>query len=563
MPQLIALIWLKWRLFRNSMGSRKAAFDRAAGLVLTSGALALALLCALGFGVMSWAATSPHAIPARVDASGGLAAGGKLLLFAVYAAIFVAWATVSLTTGGGSRFDAGRLLLYPVSLRKLLAIDLLSELTSLTSIFAVPAMFSMAIGAGLGSGNLLMALPIALVTTAFGISLAKWLAVSIGALMRRRRTRGESVLALCGAIFGLGSVLAGQLLPYWTRNTNDLRAFRGLRWTPPGAAAVALFDGLREGGTLDYTLALLTLAAYTSLFVAITYWIARRATLGANETKRASSSRARLIDDDRPYAGWQLPFLSAELSAVIEKEWRYASRNPQLRTLALMPLILIVVKFLQTSGFHSRAELPTGVNTYVASFALYSDGLMAAYGVLYVFLVLSSLVCNLFAYEGGGMRVLILSPVERRTILMGKNITLTLVALLLATLLIIINQLIFRDLTIGAISFVALSFVMFAALFMALGNWLSVRFPKRLRFGQRLNASGVSGLLLIPVFVVMATLPLMASVAGYLAQSLFVKYATLMMFAGVALALYGLLITRQGRDLARRELDILEVISAE
>jgi hypothetical protein len=28
-------------------------------------------------------------------------------------------------------------------------------------------------------------------------------------------------------------------------------------------------------------------------------------------------------------------------------------------------------------------------------------------------------------------------------------------------------------------------------------------------------------------------------------------------------AVYGLLITRQGRDLARRELDILEVISAE
>ena len=159
------------------------------------------------------------------------------------------------------------------------------------------------------------------------------------------------------------------------------------------------------------------------------------------------------------------------------------------------------------------------------------------------------------------MRALVLAPVDRRTILMGKNITLTFIALLLSTVLIIINQLIFRDLTMGAISFVALSFVMFAALFMALGNWLSVRFPKRLEFGKRMNAAGVSGLLLIPVMAGMAALPLLAAVAGYLAQSLFVKYGTLLVFAGVALLLYVLLITRQGHDLARRELEILETVS--
>jgi hypothetical protein len=559
MTQLGALIWLKWRLFRNSTRSRKAVLSRAAGLVGTVAALALALLFALGLGVMSWAATSPRAI-ARINGGGAAGEGGEFLLFMVYASIFVAWATVSLSAGRGSRFDPGCLLLYPISLRRLFAIDLLSELTSLTSIFAVPAMFSMAIGAGLGSGNLLMALPVAVLTTAFGISLAKWLATSIAALVQKRRTRGETVLALFGAVFGLGSVLAGQLLPYWTRNTNDLN-FRGLRWTPPGAAAVGLLDGLSRGGMSDYMLALLVLAAYTALFVAVTYWIARRSALGAGGAKRLRS-RARALNDVRPHSGWQIPFLSSELSAVIEKEWHYAVRNPQLRTLALMPLILIVVKLAQMGGFNP-GNVGQGVNRYAEGFALYGEGLLAAGGALYVFMVLSSLVCNLFAYEGGGMRVLILAPVDRRAILVGKNITLTFIALLLTTLLIIINQLIFRDLTIGAISFVALCFVMFAALFMALGNWLSVRFPKRLEFGKRMNASGVSGLLLLPVFVVMAALPLLASVAGYLAQSLFVKYATLLVFAGVALALYGLLITRQGRDLARHELDILEVVSSE
>jgi hypothetical protein len=557
MTQLGALIWLKWRLFRNSTRSRKAAFDRAAGLVGTVAALALALIFALGLGVMSWAATSPRASGA-IGGSGAAREGGAFLLFIVYASIFVAWATVSLSAGRGSRFDPGRLLVYPISLRRLFAIDLLSELTSLTSIFAVPAMFAMAIGAGVGRGNLLMALPLAVLTTAFGISLAKWLATSIGALLEKRRAHGETVLALLGAIFGLGSVVAGQLLPYWTRNTNDLN-FRGLRWTPPGAAAVGLLDGLSHDGASDYILALVVLAAYTAFFIVITYWIARRAALGAGGSRRASPSSARALGEDRSYTGWQLPSLSAELSAVIEKEWRYAIRNPQLRTLALMPLILIIVKLAQTSGFNP-GNAPPSFNRYAEGFALYGEGLLAAFGVLYVFMVLSSLVCNMFAYEGAGMRALILPPVDRRTILMGKNITLTLIALLLSTLLMTINQLIFRDLTTAALSFVALSFVMFAALFMALGNWLSVRFPKRLEFGKRMNASGISGLLLIPVMAGMAALPLLAAVAGYLAQSLFVKYGTLLVFAGVALALYVLLITRQGRDLARRELDILEVV---
>jgi Putative ATP-binding cassette len=526
-------------------------------------ALALSLIFALGLGALSWAATLTRPSGA-MDGSGGdptTSREGMVLLFVAYASIFVAWATVSLSAGRGNRFNPGRLLVYPISLRRLFAIDLLSELTSLTSIFAVPAMFAIAIGAGVGSGNLLMALPIAAFATAFGISLAKWLATSVGALLEKRRARGETVLALFGALFALGSVLAGQLLPYWTPRANDL-SFRGMRWTPPGAAATGLFDGLNDGGAANYALSLVVLAAYTAFFIIITYRIARRAALGAGGSRRASpsSDSARALGEDRAYTGWQLPSLSTELSAVIEKEWHYAMRNPQLRTLALMPLILIIVKLAQTSGFNP-SNVPSNVNRYAENFALYGEGLLAAGGVLYVFMVLSSLVCNLFAYEGAGMRALVLAPVDRRTILIGKNITLTFIALLLSTVLIIINQLIFRDLTTGAISFVALSFVMFAALFMALGNWLSVRFPKRLEFGKRMNAAGVSGLLLIPVMAGMAALPLLAAVAGYLAQSLFVKYGTLLVFAGVALLLYVLLITRQGHDLARRELEILETVS--
>jgi hypothetical protein len=191
----------------------------------------------------------------------------------------------------------------------------------------------------------------------------------------------------------------------------------------------------------------------------------------------------------------------------------------------------------------------------------YSEGLLVAGGVLYVFLILSSLACNLFAYEAGGMRTLILAPVDRRTILLGKNMTVTFLAFVFSATLMAVNQLVFRDLTLPALLFAALSFIFFAACFSLIGNWLSMRFPKPLQFGKRMNASGVTALLLIPLILVMAIAPMGAALAGYLTQSLIVKYATLTLAAAASIALYCLLITRQGSALARHEQEILETVS--
>jgi hypothetical protein len=58
----------------------------------------------------------------------------------------------------------------------------------------------------------------------------------------------------------------------------------------------------------------------------------------------------------------------------------------------------------------------------------------------------------------------------------------------------------------------------------------------------------------------MAAPPIIATVAGYYAQSFMLKYVTLALFAAAAVALYLLLITRQGRALARHEQEILEAV---
>jgi small-conductance mechanosensitive channel len=229
--------------------------------------------------------------------------------------------------------------------------------------------------------------------------------------------------------------------------------------------------------------------------------------------------------------------------------------------MAVMPLILIAVRLFRGSRAGRDGVPSTAALSTASSFAAYTEGLLVAAGVLYVFLILSSLACNLFAYEAGGMRSFILAPVDRRTILLGKNLTITFLAFVFCAVLLAVNQLVFHDLTLAALGFASLSFLLFAACFAVIGNWLSIRFPKRLQFGKRMNASGVTGFLLIPILIALAAPVFLATLAGYLAQSLVLKYATLALFACLAIAFYGLSITGQGRALERSEQDILEAVS--
>jgi hypothetical protein len=533
--------------------------NRVASILGMLVALAFALLLALGLGFAAYALTSPAVMvhTAQTTTRAGGIPSAEFIFFSIFAFCYLMWATLPLSIGSNRQFEPGRLLMYPISLRKLFAIDFISEVTNLQSIFAIPAIIAVGVGAGLGSGRLTLALIAILPTAAFGMALSKWLSTSLGSLIRRKRTRGETLLALIGVVAGLGGALVGQLAPAIFRHAES---FKGLRWTPPGAAASALTNGLREGANEEYVLALATLTGYTLLLIVATYWIAQRAVLGKGGAKRQKVSAIRLSTAEA-YTGWELPLASTQLSAVVEKELRYVMRNAQLRMMVLMPLILIVVRLVNTNRPGSNASGATpGGSSFASDFFFYGEGLMASGGVLYVFLILTGLSCNQFAFEEGGMRSLILSPVDRGVILVGKNIALTIVALLFSTALLVINQLVFRDITPRALLFVALCFMAFAATMSVIGNWLSIRFPKRMKFGKRLNVSGVVGLLLIPLLILLASPPLIATATGYFTRSLLIEYVTLALFAALAISSYLLLIDRQGRALQRREVEILEAV---
>jgi hypothetical protein len=552
MSQLRTLIWLKWRLLRNSLRSSKAVVNRVASILGMAIALAFALVLALVLGVVAYTLTQPEGLGSALhrtatrDVPESLST--EFIFFSIFGVVYLMWATVPLSLGGGKQFEAGKLLMYPITLRKLFVVDFISEFTTLHSVFLVPAVLALCIGAGLGSGKLWITQIVAIPAVLVGVGLSKWLSTIIGSLLRRKRARGETVVAMLGVVFGLGAAVAGQIIPLLFKHAESLRS---LRWTPPGAAAFLLVGDAASDG-VAYIAAFLTLSAYAIALIVATYWIVRRSALGI-EGRRKQKVVVE-SGETAVYSGWQLPLLANDLSAIVEKELRYLMRNAQVRMMALMPLLVIFIRLINSQRFGATRR---GMSN---SFLAYGSGLLLLGGVLYVFLILAGLSCNLFAFEEGGMRTLILSPIDRRKILLGKNMVLTFLALLFVTALLILNTIIFRDITIGSLLFLVLSFVIFAALSWTVGNWLSIRFPKRMRYGKRLNVSGVGGLFLIPLILLLITPPVVATLVGYYTQSLLNEYLLLILFALISVGLYSLMINFHGRLLARREIDILEAV---
>jgi hypothetical protein len=555
MSQLKALVWLKWVLFRNSMRSRKALVSRVAGTLGMLAGLGLALLMAAGLGVAAYMLALP---PGGDAARAQVTLDAYVFLLIVGFFVYLMWSFMPLALGGGGGFEPGRLLLYPISLRKLFVFDALSELTSLSSVFAVPVVVAIGLGAGLASGGALKGLLLAVCAVAFGVALTKMLSVAVGSLMRRKRTRGETLLALFGAAVALTGVLIGQLMPLVERYAGYLE---GARWSPPGAFAYGLAYGLRPGGWGAYAASLATLAAYTLVCVFLAYRVARRMALGveggggSGGGVRKAKAAPALKGSVQPvqYAGWQLPFVSAQFSAIFEKELLYAVRNAQLRVIALMAVALTVVLRMAPVGKNTRGGW--------GDISPFAEGAGTVMTVLYVFTLISPLSTNLFGYEGAGMRALVLAPLERRRLLVAKNAALTVVTSALVAASVIVGGLIFRDLSAQTVIFAALSFVIFAALFPLGGNWLSVSFPKRVEFGKRMNRSGLAGFLMIPLFALLLVPPGLAILAAHFTRSLTVKYGILAAFAALSVGLYVSLVAAQARSLEKRELEILEAVT--
>src|SRR5262245_56656924 len=136
MSQLLTLVSLKRQLMRHSFRSTKGVVNNLATLLGMLAALALALLVAAGLGLVAYLSSQPGAMAAifretaRRNPETAAAASPEFLFFSIFAFLYLMWATLPLSIGSSKQFEAGKLLIYPISLKKLFAIDFISEVTT-------------------------------------------------------------------------------------------------------------------------------------------------------------------------------------------------------------------------------------------------------------------------------------------------------------------------------------------------------------------------------------------------------------------------------------------------
>lgn len=456
---------LRWLLFKNSLRNIKGRLEAvSAGILwlMMSGLV-------FGGGIFMGIATYFLVASGRWSWLAGLT--WIVFLFWQVYPIFAASVNV--------QFDFANLLRFPLRFSSFFALSLIYGLFDPGAVASLVWLFSMWIGlsvarpAMLGWG-LIVLLIFAAMNLFFGRMLLAWLEKWLA----RRRTR--EILGFIFILIIISFQLIGPTLRHFEHHHSQLPngwlpiLLPVAHALPPGLAGRSLQFGL--GGNFLYaSYLLLFLLLYAAMFL----WLLR-VRLSAqfrgenlSETSAAAAPapvRSRGVPSAAAAASWEIPGLSRPIGAVFEKEIRYAFRSgPMLLTL-IMPAPLVVLlgfTFRQQGAFR---HLPLQMVFPVA--------------IAYVFLIIQiNSVFNSFAYEGTGIQFMLLAPVRFRDVLLGKNLFVAVVTIVETLLVWIVVAWMFARPSVE-ISVATVAALLYASLAnFAIGNILSVCYPRRLEFG--------------------------------------------------------------------------------
>jgi len=217
-----------------------------------------------------------------------------------------------------------------------------------------------------------------------------------------------------------------------------------------------------------------------------------------------------------------------------------------------------------------------GVMIFLRRSAVLGDNFkpFIATGVIaFTFLGMSQLMFNQFGFDRGGFRELVLLPVPRKHILLGKNLAFLPIAVGIGLAFLVLVKVALR---ISFIIVIATGLQLVAAflLLSMAGNLLSVLVPYRIAPGslKPTKASAMTSFLifasrlLFPIAIIPIFLPpalgLLSSSVGWLPAAmanLFLSVILLVLFT----LFYRLSLARLGDLLQRREKEILQVVTRE
>jgi hypothetical protein len=458
--QIRLVAGLRWRILGNNLRKKHNQWDLIGMIFIGvfAALFVLGLCFAFYFGAYSF-----------------LSGGHEAWIAYLFWGVFLFRQLVPIFTAGfGAGFEFRTMLRFPLSLRAFYVIGLAYGLADFAAIASSCWLIAMIIGAARANPTVLPTMiAISALFLLMNITLERMIGSWLERILARRRTR--EIFFAVFILFAVSLQFLNPLLQRYGRSAQPWvrHVLPYLSVFPPSLAGRAI-AGAAQGHSTDVLLGAAGIAAYALLF-SVFLWL-RFATQYRGEELSETAAPARAVV--RPVSRTSEPsdalrLLTPQVSAVLRKEFRYLTRNSFAFFLLIMPPVFVLLFTTQFAGRH-----PT-VTKHPVSTEFFFPGMMA-----YLILILMAPAYNSFAYDGKGIQTFFTAPVSFRDVFLGKN--LLQVAMLAFELT--LSMAAFSYL-VGLPSLPVLVATLAAIVFnvsgqLAIANWSSLSFPRKLNFGQ-------------------------------------------------------------------------------
>jgi ABC-2 type transport system permease protein len=578
--QLKTILWLRWRLMCNQW-RRGGGLGAVVAVLVGVSAIMLAAISFTG---------------ALLGAAFGLGKASPQVVMEIWFGVTVFflffWMIGLLTELQRSEtIDLQKLMHLPVALGQLFVINYLVSHFTLSIILVVPAMLGLGIGLVIARGSeMILLVPLALsmvfMITAWTYCLRGWLATMMSN-PRRRRT-----IIMCISLsflllsqgpnlyfnlfqnrnsFGKSTTSEERQHQREARDTSTKNTFDNLiaaerfvppLWVPVGARALA------EGNPLPALLGTLGCLGLATLGLRRAYRSTVRFYHGETGGKSAAriSGAAEKISAPRDknkkvFLELSIPFVPEQSAALALATLRSLLRAPEVK-MAWATSFIVTIILGATFFLRATMNLSDTVKPFVATGS-----------IVFSIFFLAQFLNNQFGFDRDGFRSLILSPADRRLILMGKNLAGLPVAATFGLLLITLTtvRLHLPLLTVMATLFQLASLLLIAGL---AGNLLSILMPYRIQPGT-MKPTKMPGLTMLVLMFCQFLFPVMMSPVfiGPLLEMFWhrsnlpdfvpVNLICSALLFGLMTILYWQTLAPLGRLLQRREIKILGVITVQ
>lgn len=419
--QLMAVAWLRWRLFANSFfRSRPKGNRRVAGLVFAIilriilwPILAVMVLGPVIFsGFLAWELINEH----RPQELAPILAG--LMIFWQFVSVNgMNIASVSKT------FDPSTLIRFPIPFPRYLILRTLIGLLTPSTIVGCLASLAVAVGMGVARHELLLtALVVMSAFAMMNVFFTRMLSAWFERWMANRRFREIFGVLMAMFFVGIQLLIPGRhvfhshstMMPWYMRVAHNSAASLG--WLPPGLAAHAILSG---GNVLAALARFAGLLVYAAVFLAIfavrlhkqflgellvdspSSAVKSPATRPTRFVKPAVASATTTADMGASAAKAERRLISPVIAACLRKEFMIFKGNTQALIGLATPLFFVFILGRGPVGRHPEYFLPTMLG--------------------YVLLGLAASFYNIFGADGTGVQLYLMAPVRISSVIAAKN----------------------------------------------------------------------------------------------------------------------------------------------